>query len=96
MAKAGVRMPRPERVREDDASTARPGAVLINPFEVPDGEGDTFLPAWETARDAMGGADGYLGTRMYHSLAPNTLFGFVNVARWRSPSDSRRPWLIAV
>jgi heme-degrading monooxygenase HmoA len=76
-----------ETVREDHASNARPAAVLINPFEVPDGEGDAFLAAWEAARDAMRGADGYLGTRLYRSLAPNTRFGFVNVARWRSASD---------
>jgi heme-degrading monooxygenase HmoA len=54
---------------------------------VPDGEGDAFLAAWEAARDALGGAEGYLGTRLYPSVAPNARFGFVNVARWRSPQD---------
>jgi hypothetical protein len=79
-----------ETVREEDAFTAQPGAVLINPFEVPDSEGDAFLAAWEAARDAMVGAEGYLGTRLYRSLAPNTRFRFVNVTRWRSPRTSRR------
>src|SRR3954452_2904581 len=76
-----------EMVREEDASPGRSGAVLINPFEVLEGEGDAFLVAWEAARDAIGDAEGYLGTRLYRSLAPNARFGFVNVARWRSPSD---------
>jgi heme-degrading monooxygenase HmoA len=70
-------------VREENASTAQPGAVLINPFEVPDREGDAFLAAWEAARDAMG----YLGTRLCPSLARNTRLGFLHVARWRSPPD---------
>jgi heme-degrading monooxygenase HmoA len=56
-------------------------------FDVPDREGDAFVAAWEAARDAMRGPDGDFGTRLYRSVAPNTRFGFVNVARWRSPSD---------
>ena len=76
-----------ELVREDTPQDEEGGTVLINPFEVPGGEDDAFLAAWERARDAMRGADGYRGTRLYQSLAPDARFRFVNVAPWRSPQD---------
>jgi heme-degrading monooxygenase HmoA len=58
--------------------------VLINAFEVPEGEDDTFLQGWERAREFLSKQDGYLSTRLHRSLSPGADFRFVNVALWQS------------
>ena len=60
------------------------GVVLINPFEVPEGEDEAFLAAWDRARRDLAGRQGYLGTRLHRSAGPAD-FRFVNLARWSSP-----------
>ena len=71
-------------VREDGTPDVQGGVVLINPFEVPDGEDERFLAGWDRARDVLGRQQGYLGTRLHRSRGPAD-FRFVNVARWSSP-----------
>jgi heme-degrading monooxygenase HmoA len=61
------------------------GVLLINPFDVPDGEDERFLGAWERAREVLAAQPGYQGTRLHRALAPLAHFRFVNVARWSSP-----------
>jgi heme-degrading monooxygenase HmoA len=73
-----------EVVREDGAPDGEGGAVLINPFEVPQGEDERFLVGWERAFDALAGERGYLGSRLHRCLG-RADFRFVNVARWSSP-----------
>lgn len=68
--------------------TAEP-VVLINSFEVPEGEDDLFLRGWERTRDFLSTQDGYLSTRLHRSLSPNADFRFVNVAVWRSEQAFR-------
>ena len=58
--------------------------VLINAFEVPEGQDEVFLQAWEKAREFLAGQDGYVSTRLHRSLSPAADFRFVNVAVWRS------------
>ena len=58
--------------------------VLINAFEVPEGEDEAFLSSWEGARDYLVSQDGYLATRLHRSLSPSAEFRFVNVALWES------------
>ena len=58
--------------------------ILINAFEVPEGEDEAFLEAWERSREFLRGQPGYLSTRLHRSLAPTADFRFVNVARWES------------
>jgi len=58
--------------------------VLINAFEVPEGQDEVFLQAWEQAREFLAGQDGYVSTRLHRSLSPAADFRFVNVAVWRS------------
>lgn len=58
--------------------------VLINAFEVPEGEDEAFLQSWERARDFLATQDGYLSTRLHRSLSPTADFRFVNVALWQS------------
>ena len=73
-----------EVVREDATPDVAGGVVLINPFEVPDGEDERLLTGWDRARGALAQQRGYLGTRLHRSLGP-ARFRFVNVARWSSP-----------
>jgi heme-degrading monooxygenase HmoA len=59
--------------------------VLINAFEVPDGQDDAFLKGWEQAASFLRTQDGYLSTRLHRSLSPGADFRFINVALWASP-----------
>ena len=69
--------------RRSDMSTV----VLINAFEVPSGEDETFLRGWEAAREFMQRQPGYVSTRLHQSLDPAARFRFINVAEWASPAD---------
>jgi heme oxygenase (mycobilin-producing) len=59
--------------------------VLINPFEVPQGQEETFLKGWHEAARVLRQAPGFLSTRLHESLDPQAKFRFVNVAEWESP-----------
>lgn len=59
--------------------------VLINAFEVQDGQDEAFLAAWERTRAFLATQPGYLSTRLHRSLSPAADFRFVNVAVWQSP-----------
>jgi hypothetical protein len=57
------------------------GVLLIVPFEVPDGEDDRFLAAWEAVRELFSTRRGYLGAQ----LLPSPEARFVAVVHWSSP-----------
>lgn len=59
--------------------------TLINAFEVPPGQEEDFLKAWNEALEYMRQAPGYISTRLHKSLDPRARFRFVNVAQWQSP-----------
>ncbi len=59
--------------------------VLINPFEVPQGQEEAFLKGWHAATEHLRQAPGFLSTRLHESLDPQAGFRFVNVAEWESP-----------
>jgi heme-degrading monooxygenase HmoA len=59
--------------------------VLINAFEVPEGEDEAFLEGWERSREFLSAQEGYLSTELHRSLSPSADFRFVNVALWASP-----------
>jgi heme oxygenase (mycobilin-producing) len=59
--------------------------VLINPFEVPQGQEEAFLTWWRAAAEHLQQAPGFLSTRLHESLDPQARFRFVNVAEWESP-----------
>ena len=61
--------------------------TLINAFEVPAGEADTFIAAWEKARDYLATQPGYVDTALHQAVGPEAEFQFVNIARWRSAED---------
>jgi heme oxygenase (mycobilin-producing) len=64
--------------------------VLINAFEVPEGEDEAFLRGWERQREFLGTREGYLSTRLHRSLSPDADFRFVNVALWESAQAFRQ------
>ena len=61
--------------------------TLINSFEVPAGEADKFIAAWEKARDYLAAQPGYIDTALHRAVGPEADFQFVNIARWRSAED---------
>jgi heme oxygenase (mycobilin-producing) len=63
--------------------------VLINAFEVPEGEDEAFLDGWERLREFLCAQQGYLSTRLHRSLSPDANFRFVNVALWESEQAFR-------
>jgi heme oxygenase (mycobilin-producing) len=73
-----------EVVREEGDPDDAGGVVLIDPFEVPEGEDGAFLAAWDAARATLAQQRGYLGARLHRAAAP-ARFRFVEVARWSSP-----------
>lgn len=54
------------------------GVLLIVPFEVPAGEDERFLAAWEPLREVFSARRGYLGAQLLRSP-------FVAVVHWSSP-----------
>jgi heme oxygenase (mycobilin-producing) len=63
--------------------------VLINAFEVPEGEDEAFLQGWERTREFLSTREGYLSTRLHRSLSPTADFRFVNLALWESEQAFR-------
>ena len=59
--------------------------VLINAFEVPEGQDEAFLAGWERARAFLATQDGHLSTHLHRSLSSGADFRLVNIARWQSP-----------
>jgi hypothetical protein len=64
----------------DEGDPDADGVFLIDRFEVPEREAETFLADWDAAHEALAGRRGYLGARLYRAGDR-----FVEVARWSSP-----------
>jgi heme oxygenase (mycobilin-producing) len=60
--------------------------TLINIFEVPAGDEDAFIAAWEKARDYLVKLPAHIETALHQSLR-DTRFRFVNVAQWASEEE---------
>jgi len=67
------------------ALPAHADVVLINVFEVPDGQEEQVVAAWEKARDFLSNQPGYVSTRLHQSLDPEARFSLINVAKWENP-----------
>jgi heme-degrading monooxygenase HmoA len=61
--------------------------ILINPFEVPDGNMPDALAYWDRAADYMRVQPGFISTRLHRAVAPGARFPLVNLAVWRSRED---------
>jgi hypothetical protein len=57
------------------------GVLLIVAFDVPAGEDDRFLIAWEPAREVFSARQGYVGTQVHRGADAD----FVAVVQWSSP-----------
>lgn len=66
-------------------STATADITLINVFEVPEGQQEATIAAWEVSRDFLAGQPGYSSTSLHAAIAPKTRFQLVNIATWESP-----------
>jgi hypothetical protein len=73
-----------ETAYEDGEPDGVGGAVLIWPFEVPDGAEERLVAAWERVHELLATRQGRLGTRLYRSVDSGR-FRFVAVVRWSSP-----------
>lgn len=63
--------------------------VLINAFEVPPGDDEEFVAAWEHAKELLRTQPGFIDAALHRSLGPDAEFRYVNVARWASPAAFR-------
>jgi heme-degrading monooxygenase HmoA len=61
--------------------------VLINSFEVPEADAETFIAAWQQARDYLATQPGYVDTALHQAVTPGADFQFVNIARWQTAAD---------
>lgn len=59
--------------------------VLINVFEVAEGQREATTAAWEIARDFMADQPGYISTALHGAVTPDARFEIINVAKWESP-----------
>jgi heme-degrading monooxygenase HmoA len=64
--------------------------VLVNAFEVPDGQEERFLADWRHAADWMRQQSGFISSRLHQSLDPAAEFRYVNVAEWQSADHFRQ------
>lgn len=64
--------------------------ILINAFEVPGGQAEQFIAAWEKTRDYLAAQPGYVDTALHQSVTPGADFQFVNIARWQTAEDFQR------
>lgn len=70
-------------------SVAQAEVTLINVFEVPPGQHEAAVTAWEAARDFLATQPGYVDTMLYDATSP-ARFQLINVAHWESPEDFAR------
>jgi hypothetical protein len=73
-----------EVLRDAGTPDVEGGVLRIELFEVPGDQDDRFLAGWERLRGALAQQRGYLGTRLYRSVAAAD-FRFVDITRWSSP-----------
>ena len=65
--------------------------TLINIFEVPAGDEDEFIAAWEKTRDYLKTFPAHIETALHQSLH-DTQFRFVNIAHWTCPFTGAVIW----
>jgi heme-degrading monooxygenase HmoA len=61
--------------------------ILINAFEVPAGDAENFIAAWEKTRDYLRTQPGFVDTALHQAVRPDAEFQFVNIARWRTAEE---------
>lgn len=64
--------------------------TLINVFEVPQGQEEIVVEAWERARDFLSAEPGYISTALHRAILPDARFALINIATWESPDAFQR------
>ena len=72
-----------EVIRSDGSPDVDGGVLRIDVLEVPDA-GERLVETWERGRAVLAQQQGWIGRRLYRSVAPAE-FGFVEITRWSSP-----------
>ena len=67
--------------------SAHADVTLINVFNVPEGQVEETIEAWEVARDYLSQQPGYIETALHRSLHDDERFQLINIASWRSEAD---------
>ncbi len=68
-------------------ASANADVTLINVFEVPEGQREVTIAAWEKARDFLATQPGYITTALHQNLQPDARFQLINIAQWSSPNE---------
>ena len=58
--------------------------ILINPFEIPQGQEEEALRFWEQAAEYMRRQPGFIATRLHKALSPDARLAYVNIAEWEA------------
>ncbi|MEN3315144.1 MAG: hypothetical protein V7605_1378 [Acidimicrobiaceae bacterium] len=75
---------------EPETGPAQP-VTLMNSFEVPEGRDDDFVQLWIETSTYFRAQPGFLSLRLHRAVTPGMPYRYVNVARWASDADYRRP-----
>jgi quinol monooxygenase YgiN len=58
--------------------------ILINPFEVHEGQERQALALWDMAAEFFRKQPGFVSTRLHQAIVPWARFYLINVAEWES------------
>jgi heme-degrading monooxygenase HmoA len=75
---------------EAESGAAKP-VTLMNSFLVPEGRDEAFLALWIETSEYFRRQPGFLSLRLHRAVTPGTQYRYVNVARWASDAEYRRP-----
>ena len=59
--------------------------IVINPFEVPNGNEEQAIESWDTFAEYFRRQPGYISGKLHRSIDPDSRFHLVTVAEWESP-----------
>ncbi len=59
--------------------------VVINPFEVQEGNEEQALAMWDTFAEYFSKQPGYVSAKLHRAVNPEARFHLVTVAEWESP-----------
>ena len=66
-------------------------AILINCFQVPAEREEEFLKLWHEADALLRTRGGYLTTRLYKALQPDSRYQYINIAEPAGMIPARKP-----
>lgn len=61
--------------------------VLINPFEVPEGQEEEVILYWEKCAAVLKKQKGFISTKLHRAMMPHARFLLINIAEWETQAD---------